>query len=227
MRPSTGSSMPRLPRHNDFSWRNYLPRAKARRGWRRHKGGSPANFIQNRVSITCRPPEAGNRSNPGHWEADLMLFAKYGQAVLTLHDRTSRILIGQRPTNKTAPLIASCLKSLLGCLPQPLRQTITFDNGTEFAHHSQLHGLNLQTFFCDTYSPWQKGACCRTPSDACAASCPAKPIWLNSLTRQFNTLIAIYNNTPRKCLKTTRRLPRSSCRDCSSNVDPRPRLWPG
>ena len=64
-----------ITRHNDFSWRNYLPRAKARRGWRGHKGGSPANFIQNRVSITCRPPEADNRSNPGHWEADLMLFA--------------------------------------------------------------------------------------------------------------------------------------------------------
>lgn len=66
-----------IARHNDFSWRNFLPRAKAKRGFRGRKGGSPATFIQQRVSIADRPSAINARAIPGHWEADLMLFAKY------------------------------------------------------------------------------------------------------------------------------------------------------
>jgi IS30 family transposase len=36
-------------------------------------------------------------------------------------------------------------------------QTVTFDNGTEFARHRALHSLAIDTFFCDPYAPWQKG----------------------------------------------------------------------
>lgn len=188
-----------ITRHDDFSWRNYLPRAKARRGWRGSKGGSPVNFIKNRVSIAQRPPEVENRANPGHWEADLMLFAKYGQAVLTLHDRTSRILIGRRPENKTSNLIASLLKNLLSELPPELRQSVTFDNGTEFTQHSKLHELNLKTYFCDTRSPWQKGGV-ENAIGRMRRFLPRKTDLAQISDEQFNTLIAIYNNTPRKCL---------------------------
>ena len=71
-----------IRRTNDGSWRHYLPRAKAKRGWRGRKGGSPASFIQGRVSIAERPEAANDRAFPGHWEADLMLFKTYGQAIL-------------------------------------------------------------------------------------------------------------------------------------------------
>jgi IS30 family transposase len=188
-----------IARHNDYSWRNYLPRAKAKRGFRGRKGGSPANFIQGRISIACRPAEADDRSSPGHWEADLMLFAKYGQAVLTLHDRTSRILIGQRPPNKTASLVSTLLHDILQPLPHPLRKTITFDNGTEFAHHRKLHSLKLRTFFCDTHSPWQKGGI-ENAIGRMRRFLPRKTDLAALTDEQFNTLIAIYNNTPRKCL---------------------------
>src|SRR6185437_15256571 len=82
-----------IRRTKDFSWRLYLPRAKSKRGIRGARGGSPASFIQHRVSIDLRQPEANAREVPGHWEADLVMFAKYGQALLTLHERTSRILL--------------------------------------------------------------------------------------------------------------------------------------
>jgi IS30 family transposase len=43
-------------------------------------------------------------------------------------------------------------------LPAALRRSITFDNGTEFAlHHELTDQLDMQTFFCDPHSPWQKG----------------------------------------------------------------------
>ena len=188
-----------IARHNDYSWRNYLPRAKAKRGFRGRKGGSPANFIQQRVSIADRPAGINSRSIPGHWEADLILFAKYGQAILTLHERTSRILIAQRPPNKTADLIASQLRQVLQLVPQPLRQTITFDNGTEFARHFLLHGLALKTYFRDTHSPWQKGGI-ENAIGRTRRFLPRKTNLAAISDDHFNALIAIYNNTPRKCL---------------------------
>jgi IS30 family transposase len=188
-----------ITRHNDFSWRHYLPRAKAKRGFRGRKGGSSAAYIQNRVPVSFRPHEAELRQMPGHWEADLMLFSKYGQAVLTLHDRTSRVLIGQRPPNKTAALIAATIHDMLAGLPPAFRKTITFDNGSEFAHHAKLHAINLETFFCNTHSPWQKGSI-ENAIGRMRRFLPRKTDLATISEQDFNALIACYNNTPRKCL---------------------------
>ena len=65
-----------IARTNDFAWRRYLPRAKSKRGWRGRRGGSPALHIKHRTSLEDRPPEAADRRQPGHWEGDLMAFAK-------------------------------------------------------------------------------------------------------------------------------------------------------
>ena len=188
-----------IARHKDYSWRHYLPRAKSKRGWRGRKGGSPAKFIKDRVSIDQRPTHVEDRSIPGHWEGDLMMFAKYGQFVLTVHERTSRLIIVQRPANKTAALIADMIFNTFTILPEPLRQTITFDNGTEFAHHHKLHPLSLKTFFCDTHSPWQKGGV-ENAIGRMRRFLPRKTDLANLSDEHLNQLVAIYNNTPRKCL---------------------------
>ena len=78
-----------------------------------------------------------------------MLFRTYGQAVLTVQERHSRLLLAERPPGKAAAPIAQALAWLLGPLPTPWRQTVTFDNGTEFARHHRLHPLGIETFFCD------------------------------------------------------------------------------
>jgi len=86
-----------------------------------------------------------------------MMFAKYGQAILTVHERKSRLLLAIRLTNKAAHGVARHLVNLFGAMPQPLRQTITFDNGTEFARHLALHSLAIETFFCDPLRALAKG----------------------------------------------------------------------
>ena len=98
-----------LARTKDYGWRHYLPRAKWKRGWRGRKGGSPASFMALRRPLAERPQSAADRRTPGHWEADLMLFRTYGQAVLTLHERYSRILIPSGPLARhPAPSPAPC-----------------------------------------------------------------------------------------------------------------------
>lgn len=188
-----------IARTNDFSWRRYLPRAKSKRGRRGMRGGSSASFIEGRIPLSQRPAEASDRQTPGHWEADLMMFAKYGQAILTVHERTSRILLAARPDNKTACLIAELIEQLLRPIPSQMRRTITFDNGTEFARHSRLHSLDLQTFFCDPYAPWQKGGI-ENAIGRMRRLIPRKTDLATISDPHFTALLQAYNATPRKCL---------------------------
>ena len=156
-RAFTGASMDNLVRKKDYSWRHYLPRGKSKRGWRGRKEGSPASFIHLGRPLAEGPQSAQDRRTPGHWEADLMLYRTYGQAVLTMHERHSRLLIARRPQGKASAPIAAAMARVLAPLPREWRQTVTLDNGTEFARRYQLHDLGIETFFCDIHSPWQKG----------------------------------------------------------------------
>ena len=187
-------------RTNDGAWRHYLPRAKFKRGWRGRKGGSPASFIQHRVSVAFRPKAVNDRRAAGHWEADLMLFKTYGQAILVAHERRSRIILLARQPSKAALPTASQLRAWLAPLPTKLRQTITFDNGTEFALHYLLtQQLGIQTFFCDTHSPWQKGGV-ENAIGRMRRPLPRKTDLATLDPDLLNACVAAYNNTPRKCL---------------------------
>ncbi|MGY3446041.1 IS30 family transposase [Bradyrhizobium sp. USDA 4473] len=188
-----------IRRTSDFSWRRYLPRGKSKRGYRGKKGGSPASFIEGRVSLDKRPIEAADRNAPGHWEADLMMFSKYGQAILTVHERTSRLLLGIRIASKLARGIARHLVRLFAALPEGLCQTVTFDNGTEFACHLELHRLAIETFFCDPHAPWQKGGI-ENAIGRMRRFIPRKTDLATFPTRRLRQSINAYNNTPRKCL---------------------------
>ena len=188
-----------MARTKDYRWRHYLPRGKSKRGFRGRKGASSATFIEGRVSVSERPPAAADRQTPGHWEADLMLFAKYGQAVLTVHERQCRILLATRPPNKAAKPIAKHLLTIFKALPPNLRRTVTFDNGTEFARHRALHRLDLQTFFCDPHAPWQKGGI-ENAIGRMRRFIPRKTDLATLSDQRFHALLNAYNNTPRKCL---------------------------
>ena len=182
----------------DRAWRHFLPRAKWRRG-RRRRRGSLASLIQLRRPLAERPASATDRQTPGHWEADLMLFHTYGQAVLTVHERHSRLLLAIRPPGKAATPIAQALARLLGPLPAPWRQTVTFDNGTEFAHHHELHTRGIETFCCDTHAPWQKGGV-ENAIGRLRRGLPRKTDLATVSPERFTQLVQLYNNTPRKCL---------------------------
>jgi IS30 family transposase len=189
-----------IARTKNYAWRHYLPRAKSKRGWRGRKGGSSALHIKDRTPIHQRPAAAADRLDPGHWEADLMLFAAYGQAVLTVHERSSRLLVIVRQPDKAAAHVAASLEAMLVALPSNLRQTITFDNGTEFAlHHVLRDNVGIQTFFCDTHSPWQKGGI-ENAIGRLRRFLPRKTNLATLAPEEIRDLAGHYNHTPRKCL---------------------------
>ena len=189
-----------MARKKDYGWRHYLPRAKSKRGWRGRKGGSPTSFMAMRRPIAERPQSAADRRTPGHWEADLMLFSTYGHAVLTMHERYSRILIALRPPGKASRPIAGAMSQVLGQMPPEWRRTVTFDNGTEFALHYWLHELGIETFFCDTHSPWQKGGV-ENAIGRLRRTLPRKTdLATLSAGAVCTQMVQADNNTPRKCL---------------------------
>lgn len=187
-----------IRRTKDYSWRHYLPRGKSKRGWR-PKSSSPVQTIEGRVPIARRPAYINKRRQPGHWEGDLMLFAKYGQAILVTHERRSRLLVVTRQPNKAADPVATRLSDLFRSLPTPLRRTITFDNGTEFAYHHRLQKLAMRTFFCDPHAPWQKGGI-ENSIGRLRRGLPRKTDLATLSDQRLLDLVRCYNHTPRKCL---------------------------
>ncbi len=189
-----------IRRTNDGSWRHYLPRAKHKRGRRRRSSRSVDDLIKGRVSIALRPAEVECRHTFGHWEADLMLFTAPGQAILVSQERKSRALLSAKQPGKAALPTAQRLMAWFEAIDPRLRQTITFDNGTEFAQHLVLvDRLSMQTFFCDPHSPWQKGAI-ENAIGRLRRFLPRKTN-IDALDDDaLHACIAAYNNTPRKCL---------------------------
>jgi IS30 family transposase len=189
-----------IRRTNDGSWRHYLPRAKHKRGRRRRPNRSSANCIKGRVSIAARPAEVERRGSFGHWEADLMLFATPGQAVLVSLERKSRALLSAKQPGKAALPAAKRLINWFKPFDPRMRSSVTFDNGTEFARHSLLvDKLDVKTFFCDPHSPWQKGAV-ENAIGRLRRFFPRRTNLPDIDDKTFNACIAAYNNTPRKCL---------------------------
>ena len=181
-------------------WHKLLPRRKYRRGRRSRAALSPVHFITRRMNVALRPAAAADRQKPGHWEADLLLFRRYGQAVLVLHERQSRLTLLAHKPSKAAGPVARQLYHWLEPLPEALRQTITFDNGTEFARHYTLQDdLRVQTYFCDPRRPWQKGGV-ENANGRLRRFLPRQTNLADLAHDDIENIACRYNNTPRKCL---------------------------
>ena len=128
-----------------------------------------------------------------------MLFGRQGQTVLALHERHSRLLIALRQPGKAADPVASAMTQVLASFLAPWRRTVAFDNGTEFARHHGSMPWGVQTFFCDTHSPWQKGGV-ENAIGRMRRTLPRKTDLAELPDGRFDQLVRSYNNTPRKCL---------------------------
>jgi transposase, IS30 family len=181
-------------------WHRLLPRHKYRRGRLGKRGGAAASSIRFRSPISERAADAAGRIAPGHWDADFMLFARYGQGLLVLHERTSRFTMLDHPPDRKAERTAERLAALLGQLPSSMRKSLTLDNGTEFALHYRLNGqLALKTHFCDPHAPWQKGGV-ENAIGRLRRRLPRKTDLTGLCALEIAAAVDAYNRTPRKCL---------------------------
>lgn len=121
------------------------------------RGDKP--WIGDGDKITDRPAEVADRAVPGHWEADLVMGAGNKTAVLTVAERSTRyVLIRRLPLDHTAPTVAEALIEAMRDLPEGLRRSVTYDQGSEMADHKRFTlATDCKVYFCDPHSPWQRG----------------------------------------------------------------------
>jgi IS30 family transposase len=134
---------------------------RTRRQMRQAKGGvtmSGLGHIVDTVSIRERPAEAEDRAVPGHWEGDLLCGANHSH-IVTLVERASRFaMLLKVPSSETATVVGALTKHI-GKLPAELRRSLTWDRGKEMAAHKAFTvATDVQVYFCDPRSPWQRGS---------------------------------------------------------------------
>ena len=116
--------------------------------------------IPDMVSIHVRPPEANDRVMPGHWEGDLIKGANNRSAVGVLVERSTRLVLLAKMPDSTAESALAAFTAKLNQIAQPLRKSLTYDQGREMARHRELAlATNIRVYFCDPHSPWQRGSC--------------------------------------------------------------------
>jgi IS30 family transposase len=132
--------------------RQTMRRARpTRRAWGRGQ-------IVDAVSIRQRPPEIEDRAVPGHWEGDL-LAGTHQSFIATLVERQSRFLVLVRVPGKDTTRVVHALTRQVRALPRGLMTSLTWDRGLELAAHARFTmATEVQVYFCDPQSPWQRGS---------------------------------------------------------------------
>ena len=132
-------------------------RRRMRRAQCASTAGQPRGQIIDGVSIRDRPADVEDRAIPGHWEGDLITGSQHTY-MATLVERSSRFTMLVKVPGKDTTSVVTALSQHVRTLPASLRRSLTWDRGMELAQHKRLTvDTNVQVYFCDPQSPWQRG----------------------------------------------------------------------
>jgi IS30 family transposase len=115
--------------------------------------------LKDMINISERPPEADDRAIPGHWEGDLIIGKNQASQIATLVERTTGfVVLLHLPDDRTAATVAAAMTAKIPEIPEVLRLSLTWDQGSEMALHTKItEATGLPIYFCDPHSPWQRG----------------------------------------------------------------------
>lgn len=125
---------------------------------RRRGDARRSRFIAPVRLITERPAEADDRTVAGHWEGDLIVGAYNRSAIGTLVERTTRYtLLVHLEGRSRAEALREGLIELFTDLPEELRRSLSWDQGSEIAHHQSIaDATGIPVFLCHAGRPWER-----------------------------------------------------------------------
>ena len=188
-----------------------LPQSRPKRRKRGQGKSRRGPSIPNRVGIEHRPAHIEERIEPGHWEADTVFGKNQDSFLVTLVERSARILRAIEVFSKHADVVANAINALLIEFPTSWVRTVTFDNGTEFAEHEKVAELlNVKMYFADAYCSWKRGTNENTnglirrylPKGTCFKTLHPNRLQTDSkqTPNRLQNIVQQLNNRPRKCL---------------------------
>ncbi|MET0446999.1 MAG: IS30 family transposase [Aeromicrobium sp.] len=126
----------------------------------RRRGDERRGRIPDMINISERPAEVDDRAVPGHWEGDLIIGKDSASAIGTVVERkTGFVLLLHLPDNHGALAVRDQIIAKMSDLPDILRLTLTWDQGREMFNHLEIAAAtDLDIYFCDPHSPWQRGS---------------------------------------------------------------------
>lgn len=140
----------------NWKWRSHCA-ASAREGSHARNSPPKAEGRGSKEQISKRPSEAADRAIPGHWEGDLVIGGDSKSCLITLIERRSRFLLMSRLCSHDAQSVSERLVEMVEGIPEELRRTLTWDQGSEMAHVADFKlATNFEVYFCDPHSPWQR-----------------------------------------------------------------------
>jgi IS30 family transposase len=179
----------------------YLPRSHQQR-WPKGKSKRrrPLKFrIPERIPLSQRPQQANDRSQPGHWEADLIM-GSGASSLQTVVERKFRFTKLTRVANQSAAASCQALIHSLAEFPPELRRSITYDNGVENHDHLLVNKeLKTNSFFCEPYHSWEKGTNENT-NGIVRRKFPKRTNFDMLSLADIQAVESWLNNRPRKCL---------------------------
>jgi len=129
-----------------------------RRSKRADPNGDQRGQIKDLISIRERPAAVEDRAVPGHWEGDLLSGSK-NSYIATLVERHTRYVMLAKVANKDTQTVVSALIKQAKKLPNELYKSLTWDRGKELTDHRRFTlATNIDVYFCDPQSPWQRGS---------------------------------------------------------------------
>ena len=155
--------------------------------------------IADAISISDRPASVEDRAVPGHWEGDLVFGSRNSQ-VATLVERQTRYVMLVKLDGKDSQTVVNALIKNARKLPQELYKSLTWDRGTEMHAHKQFTmATDIQVFFCDPKSPWQRGS--NENTNGLLRQYMPKGMDLSAFSQtQLNAIARQLNERPRKTL---------------------------
>ena len=148
--------------------------------------------------IDERPAVVESRQRIGDWEGDTIVGGEKTIHILTHADRKSGLLMADKASDVTAPAIRRLTVERFNKLPKKKRQTITYDNGVQFAEHETTErDLNIPIYFAYPYHSWERGTNENT-NGLLRQFFPKKSAFKHVTQQHLDRIVKLINTRPRK-----------------------------